>query len=283
MPGRKIVFSLLSAFAFLAVAASFTISQNTSQTAKIIFLNVGQGDAILISQGSKQILIDGGKNGNLLLEKLGTYIPFWDRKIEVIVATHPDADHIEGLIEALRRYKVEKIIKTEDESDSQAFKLFKELIAEEKAEVVDGVKGTSFGLSDEAKGEIIYPYSAEKQENSNLDSIVIELKMGNEKFLLTGDLPQEGEKQLIASGADLKSDYLKVSHHGSKYSTSIEFLEKINPKEAIISVGKNSYGHPNKETLDKLLGKSIQILRTDEKGDIIFECLKNLACQQLEN
>lgn len=286
MINRKSTYGILiSLFALVLVLRIIIFNLQENQKTKVIFLDVGQGDTILISKGSNQILIDGGKSGNLLLEKLGKYIPFWDRKIELMAATHPDADHIEGLIEVLRRYKVEKVFKTEDESESKAFSLFMDLIAQEKAEVISAIKGTSFMLSDEIQGEILYPFSeAASWKNSNDGSIVIMFNAGNERFLLTGDLPISKEKELVNASIDLKAEYLKAGHHGSKYSTGEEFLQKVDPQKAVISVGKNNaYGHPNQEVLDEFQEKNIEVLRTDEKGDVVFECIKNASCRILEN
>jgi competence protein ComEC len=256
-------------------------SQN-NQELRVIFLDVGQGDAILISQGSYQILVDGGRDGKLLLGKLGKFIPFWDRNIEVVLATHPDQDHIAGLIDVLKTYQVEKIIKTNAGSTSQTFKALKEAISAEKSEVIEAKQGTDIKFSDNAELKIIYPFSSvidESGNQSNENSIVAKIKYGENSFFLTGDLPKTKEEEIISSGSDISAKVLKVAHHGSKYSTGSDFLEKVNPQDAVISVGKdNAYGHPNEETLNLLKDKNINILRTDERGDIIYNCDKNLPC-----
>jgi len=284
MSNRKLKYGIILFLLVLSlILGSIILYSRNNEDFKIIFLDVGQGDAILLSQGSYQVLIDGGRDGKLLLEKLGKYIPFWDREIEVILATHPDQDHIAGLIDVLRKYKVKTIIKTQDQSESQTYKTFQEEIEKEKAESVSAKKGTEIKFLSEARAKIIYPFSetGDIQDNgSNGGSTVIKLEIGNENFLLTGDLPKEKESILAGSDLDIASRVLKIAHHGSKYSTSEEFLEKVSPKEAVISVSRNnSYGHPNEEVLNLLKEKNINILRTDEKGDIVFNCKKNLSCQ----
>ena len=281
MFNRKWKYGILFFLFALALILGGIISHSQNQDLNVIFLDVGQGDSILISKGNSQILIDGGSSGNVLLEKLGKYIPFWDRKIELIVESHPDADHIQGFVDVFKHYQVEKVIKTEDESQSQVFKTLENLIAKEKAEVVNGTKETNIKLSDGINGEIIYPSTLKTGSDTNENSIVMKLTTEKNSFLFTGDLPMDAEDEIISKGTNLSSDYLKVAHHGSKYSTSTEFLKKVNPKEAIISVGKNnSYGHPSPETLDRLQKENIPILRTDEKGDIIFNCPLGKSCYQ---
>jgi competence protein ComEC len=273
---------MLSLLALGVVLASVINSSQKSDELKVIFFDVGQGDAILVSQGSYQMLIDGGRDGKLLLNKLGKYIPFWDRNIEVMLATHPDQDHIAGLINVLNFYNVKTIVKTGDQSETQTFKRFQDDIANERAENIEAKRGLAVKFPSGALAEIIYPFSGigNIQDNqSNSGSVAVKINYGENSFLLTGDLPKEQEKEIINFGEDIASQVLKVAHHGSKYSTSAEFLEKINPKDAIISVGKdNSYGHPNEETTNLLKEKGINIFRTDEMGDIVYSCRKDLPC-----
>ena len=249
----------------------------------MVFLDVGQGDAILILNGSYQMLIDGGRDGRLLLNKLGKYIPFWDRNIETIVATHPDQDHIAGLIDVMEKYNVKAIIENSDQSDTQTFKKFSEDMDLEKANKIEAKNGVKIKFPDGAEAEVIYPIFETGEiidRESNSGSIVIKLNYGENNFLFTGDLPKEQEKIIVDSGQDIYSGILKIAHHGSKYSTSPEFLEKVNPKDAVISVGKdNSYGHPNREILNLLQEKGINVFRTDEKGDILYKCKKDSFCE----
>ena len=242
----------------------------------VVFLNVGQGDSILIQQGSQQILIDGGKDGKLLLEKLGKHIPFWDRKIELIIETHPDADHIGGLIEIFRAYEIGSVMKTEMQSQSQTFKTLEDVIVKEKSEVIDATHGVKIKFANKAEAKVIFPFEEivdVDAKDTNAASVVLKLNYGENSFLFTGDLPSEQEAEIVSNNIDIRSDVLKVGHHGSKYSSSAEFLQAVKPSDVIISVGKNnSYGHPNQDVIQRLLKQGVNIFRTDESGDIIYEC-----------
>ncbi len=278
MRNRKIFFSILGGIFALAIILSVIILHSRDEVLRVIFLDVGQGDAILISQGSQQVLIDGGKDGKLLLEKLGKYIPFWDRKIENIIETHPDQDHIGGLVEVLQTYEVESVLETKMQSDSQTFKKLEEIIAKNKVEKVEAKKDVSLKFSNGATLQILYPFDSVMDVNgkdTNMYSVLAKLIVGENKFLLTGDLPTTQENELLSGDIDVSAQFLKVAHHGSKYATSNEFLDKVKPTEAIISVGKNnSYGHPNPETLQRLTAHRINIHRTDESGDLVYECFQ---------
>ena len=275
MKHKKIIYSLMSFLLVLSLIFFGILSYEKSQKLRVIFLNVGQGDAILVMQGSNQVLIDGGPNGQILMEKLGRYVPFWDRKIETIIATHPDQDHIEGLVEAMRNYKVDSIIETSIQSESQIYKKYAELVVQRKIQKVEARAGTKIKLN-QVEMEILSPkekISIDAVKDTNEHSVVTKLVFGQNSFLFTGDLPDNKEMELIDDNANLKAGVLKVAHHGSKYSTSEEFLEKVDPDQAIISVGKNNrYGHPSQEALERIKNRNIGILRTDEVGDIIYEC-----------
>lgn len=279
MSQRKIIYFTLGFLATLATVLLFIISFHSNKELKVIFIDVGQGDSILISQGSQQVLIDGGKDGKLLLEKLGKYIPFWDRKIEMFIETHPDADHVGGLIEVFRTYEIGSVMKTAMQSDSQTFKVLEDAISNEKAEIIEAKSGEVIKFGSDAQMDVIYPFekiSDVDGKDTNVSSVTTRLVFGGSSFLLTGDLPSEKEKEILNKGIDIKSDVLKAGHHGSKYSSSEEFLKAVSPANAIISVGKNnSYGHPHQDVLQRLIKNKINILRTDEMGDIVYEC-KNL-------
>lgn len=279
---RKLTYILILALFVISLILAGIIWHEQDKTLKVIFLDVGQGDAILIEQGSNQILIDGGPNGQVLMEKLGKYIPFWDRNIEVVLATHPDQDHIEGLAEAMKNYKIDSLVETEAQTDSQIYKKFEETIAQKNIQKIEGRLGVKIKLTD-AEMELLGPgeeIPPEVLKETNPFSLVSKLSFGQNSFLFTGDLPNEEELALISNGLDLNSRVLKVGHHGSKYSTSNEFLDTVKPLDAIISVGKNNhYGHPAPETLERLAAKGAQIYRTDETGDIEYDCQINDACQ----
>lgn len=276
MRNRKIFFSIICGLFTLALILSVIILHAKNESLSVIFLDVGQGDAILISQGSQQVLIDGGKDGKLLLEKLGKYIPFWDRNIETIIETHPDQDHIGGLISVLQTYEVGSVLETKMQSDSQTFKKLEELILENKVEKIEAKKDVTIKFSNGATLQILHPFETivdVKSKDTNGASVVARLIFGENEFLMTGDLTTTQENKLLEGDINIGADFLKVSHHGSKYATSNEFLEKVKPTEAIISVGKNnSYGHPNPETLQRLTAHRISVHRTDESGDLEYVC-----------
>lgn len=274
MKNKKIVYSLILILFIISLILAGIIWYGQNQELKVIFLDVGQGDAIIISQGSNQILIDGGPGGQRLMEKLGKYIPFWDREIEIVIATHPDQDHIEGLMDVMKNYKVDSLIETSAQSESQLYKNYEELIQTKNIQKVDVLAGVKIKLAD-AELSIVHPQSAPSEivKDTNQYSIVSKLTFGHNSFLFTGDLPSEEEAKLIQNNADLSAKVLKVGHHGSKYSTSNEFLEAVRPTDAIISVGKNNrYGHPAPEAMERIKNHKINIFRTDESGDIEYDC-----------
>ncbi len=242
---------------------------------KVIFFDIGQGDAIFIetSQGH-QILIDGGPSGKKLLEKLSNQIPFWDKTIDLVILTHPDYDHLAGLNYVLNRYKVENILWNGVEKDTKTFGYWKENLdterKEDKARVVIAQKGQKIKAG---KVEIFILYPLENLENkffkgtSNDTSIVAKLLFFENTFLFTGDITKKVEKKILEF--DLGATVLKIAHHGSKVSTSKEFLEKVQPRLAVISVSENNaYGHPHQEVLSNLEEFGIKVLRTDQEGDI---------------
>ena len=276
MRDRKIKYIIIFFLFLAALILGLVIFQGKNEKKlKVIFFDVGQGDAILVSQGSTQILVDGGRSGRIISEKLGEVIPFWDRKIEMVVATHPDQDHIGGLLEVLRNYQVDLIVETRAVSNSKTFEAWRGLVKEENAENIEAVKGLSMRLPGEATFEILYPFFPIENGASgktNDSSIVAKVGYGGNSFLLTGDLPDYKEAELVSADIDLEANVLKVSHHGSKYSSSENFLKEISPKESVISVGKNKYGHPSREAILRLKEAGSEIIRTDESGDIVYLC-----------
>lgn len=266
---------------------------------EVNFFDVGQGDAIFIETplssrgGGRQILIDGGPS-SAILEKLAKEMPFWDRTIDLIILTHPEKDHLLGLIEVLKRYKVENIFWTGIVRDTPEYKEWESLIKKEKAKVFIAQANQRINCSTvgfkRCQIDILHPFeNLEGQEfkDSNETSIIAKLVFGKNSFLFTGDTDKSVEKELIIREnslpdslkfANLDSDVLKIGHHGSKGSTAEEFVKEVSPQIAVILVGKdNSYGHPHQEVLDVLTKYGIKILRTDLDGDIkIFSNGKNI-------
>ncbi len=240
---------------------------------KVIFFDVGQGDAIFVETPQRhQILIDGGPSEDLFLEKLSKEIPFYDRSIDLIILTHPERDHLRGLIGVLKAYKVDYVLITGVEKESKDYQFFERLIEKEKTKVIFAKRGERI-LAGKVSLIVLFPFESLKGKifkNTNNTSIVSLLKFNKISFLFTGDIYKKIEKELIRE-VNLKADILKVAHHGSKTSSSGEFLKAVSPKIAVISVGKeNIYGHPHQEVLERLKKFNINIFRTDKSGDIKF-------------
>lgn len=271
MSERKIYKSLLIGCIFaILLAGFFWWWQRYTHTTTVTFFDVGSGDAILITQGSNQILIDGGRSGKVLLARLGRQLPFWDRTIEVVIATHPDADHIGGFTMLMEAYTTPLFLFTGAESDTETFALLKHSLAAHRTESVEIFRGGKIQFPLGGELVIEYPLTALSQtaEETNVGSLVARFTFGETDILFTGDLPNEEQKIPDIRPADI----LKVAHHGSKYSTSTTFLEALQPKEAVISVGKNSYGHPSPDVLERLNVRNILVRRTDIQGDVVYRC-----------
>ena len=242
----------------------------------VAFLDVGQGDAIFIeAPNGNQMLVDGGP-GRAVFKSLGDVMPFYDRSLDIVIATHPAADHIGGLPEILRRYEVALFLDPGMESDTGVYTALVRSIGLSGAEYVIARRGMRLALDEEAGVffEILFPDRDMAGADTNDASIVGKLVYGETSFLLTGDSPQKIEKYLAAiDEKNLTVDALKLGHHGSKTSTSATLLGYASPEYAIISAGKdNRYGHPHEEVLARLREFGIaRILRTDELGTIVFK------------
>ena len=272
-----IVLGILVGLDILAWLAVWELGQERGL--EVTFFDVGQGDAIFIETPVRQqILIDGGPS-SIILEKLAKEMPFYDRNIDLVILTHPEKDHLFGLNEVLKRYKIENILWTGVIRDLAEYKEWLNLIQKEGAKIKIAKAGQIIKLKN-SHIDILYPlenFEDKTMENSNDNSIVSRLIFNENSFLFTGDISIRAEKKLIETKTQLKSNVLKVAHHGSKYSSSDEFLENSSPELAVIQVGKNTYGHPTEEVLIRLENFAIRILRTDQNSDIkIFSDGKNI-------
>lgn len=237
---------------------------------QVHFLDVGQGDAALIQTPSGvQVLVDGGRD-NRVMHELAEVMGYWDRSIDMVVGTHPDADHIGGLVDVLEGYEVGTIVMTENKGESDAAKLYRELSQKEGAEVIYARRGQEFALDASTTLRILFPETDPSNMESNTSSIVFQLQYRATSFMFTGDSPKSIEEYLVlVEGEHLKSDVLKVGHHGSRTSTSELFLDEVQPQFAIISAGEdNSYGHPHVEVTDMLFNKRVEMLETAKEGTI---------------
>ena len=245
---------------------------NKPELLEVNFFDVGQGDAIFVeTPGFRQILIDGGPDSTIL-EKLSREMPFWDRTIDLIILTHPDPDHLNGLIQVLKSYKVNLVGFNGAKGDNPSFSEWQKLITENKIPLTVLSKGKRIWLTKEIFLDVLSPkesFEGREIKDFNSSSIVARLVYNENEYFFTGDAPKSIEKELIESGVNLESDVLKVAHHGSKTSTTEEFLEKVKPEIAVISVGENNrYQHPHQEVLETLAKYGIRTLRTDLDNDI---------------
>ncbi len=240
----------------------------------VVFLDIGQGDAIYIeAPNGNQILIDGGPSGGVLLRKLSQVMPFFDRSIDIILATHPDQDHVGGLPMVIDRMDVDGVVTTENTSETGAHTAFENSIREKKLYRILARAGERIILDDGIVLEIFFPNQSTVGWETNTGSIVGRLSYGNKSFLFTGDSPQGVEKYLaINKGRALRTTVLKLGHHGSRTSSTREFISAVDPDYAIISAGKNNtYGHPHKEVTELLETLKISTISTIDHGTIIFK------------
>lgn len=237
------------------------------------FLQTTRGDAIYIkTPHGKEILIDGGVDRKIL-SSLSQYRPFWDRYIDVIIITHPDSDHYYGALEVIKRFEVGKIFLTGVlKNDPKYIELF-DFIEQKNIEVIFASSRTDFFL-DGVDIDFIYPFESllgDTQSVGNNFSLVFFLKYHGKKILFTGDIETATEEKILRLGIDLTADILKIPHHGSKSSSSQNFLEAVKPSRTIVQVGtENSFGHPHQEIIERYHLKSLP-LESTRQGDIVVE------------
>lgn len=268
----KIIYLLLLLNALILIAY-FQYHPNL----KIIACDVGQGDAILLVKGNFQVLIDGGPNRKVL-DCLGKYISFWDRRIEVVILTHPDFDHYGGLSSVFETYQVDKFFTNGITSSTQSYKVLESTVGGQAIKTQHLMTGQYLTYDliylDILNPDVIHT-GVQKQDGPNFgndQSIVIHLKQGYFDALLMADVENEVNDQILKKIKIQSLEYIKVNHHGSKNGLSENLVETLRPKVAVISAGKeNRYGHPDKSVLDILLKYKSLIKRTDEQGDIVVE------------
>lgn len=241
--------------------------------ATVTFFDIGQGDAALIAlPGDVQILIDGGPSDKIL-SKLESALPFYDKEIELVILTHPHADHLRGLNYVFNQYKVKNVLFSGARYESGVYRDFIERVGSEGARVYIAEAGDGVSWRGRPILEILTPEKpvlGQSFKKIHDSTVVSRLTLGGIDFLLTGDAEEPLERELVASGLVSDADVLKVGHHGSKTSTGQGFLAAALPEVVVISVGKNSYGHPHPEVTRRLERLGSKIIRTDEGGDIVW-------------
>ncbi|MBI2100361.1 MAG: MBL fold metallo-hydrolase [Candidatus Vogelbacteria bacterium] len=250
------------------------VAENRRGLLKIAVLDIGQGDAIFIeAPNGNQVLIDGGP-GEKILNRLTEQMPFYDRSIDLLILTHPHVDHLDGLLAVLKRYQIGAVIESEVEYPLAAYVEWRRLLKEQGVKVILARAGETVRLDNHINLEILAPienFISASPTNVHDSMVVSRLTYASTTALLTGDMEMGLERELMASGVNLKSDLLKVGHHGSKTSTTEAFLRAVAPQFAVISVGAhNRYGHPAQATIDTLTAAGVKIFRTDEAGTLIF-------------
>jgi competence protein ComEC len=261
--GIAIVLGLASVLVWLLILGS------PGDRLSVTFLDVGQGDAILIrSPSGHNILVDGGPNGEEITAALGRRLPFWDRHLHLVVLTHPDQDHLAGLVTVLERYDVDQVLAPALAHDSPTFRAWQEAIAERDIPQREAFAGQWLDLGGGASLSVLHPPRDLLPVDEDDNSLVLKVSLGDAAFLLTADIGADGEAYLLGNHADLlHAPVLKVAHHGSRASTSTAFLAAVEPLTAVISLGEdNRYGHPSPQTLDRL--GSRPVFRTDRHGDV---------------
>jgi len=267
---KVFIFCLLVLFGGILFVSEF----NRDSGLQVSFLDVGQGDSIYIKAFDKtDMLIDGGKNGDLLLQNLSSVMDSFDSRIDVLVITHPDEDHSGGLVSVVREYNVGVIFISGNISDNTNYNQILKIAELKKIPTFKAEAGTNIFLDKDKKVvfEILSPRGEVLFKESNSTSISGRLVYGQNEFMLTGDAGVEIEERIIKENIDISSDVLKLGHHGSKTSSSMDFLKAVNPEIAIISAGENnSYGHPHKEVVDKIDSLGVKSLATYDLGIITF-------------
>ena len=259
---------IVVSFVLFLSALLVTPASAASKKLTVHFIDVGQGDSIYIkTPNGDNILIDAGN-------KDGSDVVAYLKKqkvdnIDVMIATHPDADHIGGLDEVLKAYKVKSVYAPKVSHTTQAYKDFLNAVKKEGVKIKTANKGVSLSLKG-ITAKFVGPVKSYSNSDLNDWSAVLRLVYNKKSFLFTGDAEFKAETDMIKSKQDLKADVIKIGHHGAKTSTSTDFLKAVKPTYGVISVGKkNSYGHPTADTLKRLKNSKVKVFRTDKQGSVV--------------
>ncbi len=261
-----LVFSLCGGMQAEAKAASGSL--DGADSLEVHFIDVGQGDAALVKCGDAAMLIDAGENDK------GTLVQNYIRKqgvksLDYLIVTHPHSDHCGGADVIVTKYDIDTIIMPNYAADTASYRDVIQALDGKNYRVTEPVAGDVYKLGD-AEFTIVAPNSGDYGDNVNNYSVGILLEHGGNKFLFTGDAEEEAEEDISANGIDISADVLKIGHHGSRTSSSKEFMDAVSPEYAVISCGEdNEYGHPHAATLNTLRSMGVKVFRTDEQGSLI--------------
>lgn len=235
----------------------------------IVFCNVGQGDAVYIkTPAGKDVLIDGGPDDKVL-SCLSDEMRFFDKTIEFLVLTHPQKDHLAGLVDVLRRYRVKQVLRTEQENKTEEFHAWTDELKKEKTLEIDARQGQVIDFGDDLRAKVLWPPKGSVEADLNDTSIVLHLNYGRFCAFLSGDATNNIWSRVSNSQNLSNCQVLKVAHHGSRNATDDFLLTQLQPKIAVISAGKNNrYGHPHEEVLTRLVKIGAKVLRTDVDGKV---------------
>lgn len=271
MPRKSVV---VIAMSFAGLTLLGWIVGQPDDRLRVAFMDVGQGDAIFIqTPNGRQLLIDGGRYPSETLDQLGRQMPFWDRSIDLIMATHPDADHVAGLVDVIERYNVSQLITNgADEGSDSAYAALLAAAGERGTATHITQKGESIHLDEGIRVDILHSGAAGLSDSRNDASIVARLSYGELSVLLTGDAEEAAELGMIRDGNPLQAVVLKAGHHGANTSSGTEFLQAVAPRIVIISAGRdNPYGHPHPAMIARAEAVGAAVLRTDELGTLELE------------
>lgn len=264
---KKIFLILTLLFVLLGSILIYQSIIYSDKRLHIVFCDVGQGDAIFIRTPSgSDILVDGGPDDSVL-SCLAKHMPFWDRNIELMFLTHPDADHVTGLVDVIKRYRVIRFYTSKVEAKTDVYKEFLKTLKENNTKQNYLWQGDKFTFKDDLKIEALWPTHEWEGLTTNSFSVAQLLSYKSFSLLLTGDLDAQQMEEIESFAGEI--DLLKVPHHGSKTGLADQFLDISDPDLAVISVGKkNRYGHPSPIILELLKEKGIKTLRTEQNGEV---------------
>lgn len=264
---RALAFLLATMFLVNGIPVdSFASTVSTTDKMEVHFIDVGQGDSTLIKCGDKSMLIDAGDDskGTAIqnyLKKQGV------EKLDYLVLTHPDADHIGGAPVIITKFSINKVFMSNFEKDNKTYQKLIQALDNKHLKYSTPTVGSTYSLGD-SKITILAPNK--KYDNPNDSSVALIVQYGENKFLFSGDAGENAEKDIIKNNDNIEADVYKAGHHGSKSSSSEDFIKAVNPKYAVISCAEgNSYGHPHAQTLNTFRAKGIEVYRTDEDGSIV--------------